>query len=272
MLDGLDIPELASSPPGDVVIWSYGAGVDGTAALIECVRRNIQPPHAIVFADTGGEKPETYAYLDIFDRWLVDHGYPAVTRLFPVNRAQERLTLEGECLRVGKMPSLAYGYKTCSQRFKVDPQIKWANRDPVCRAEVKAGRKFVKAIGYNFDEGDRAKLYADKKSVNWYPLIAWQISRAMAVAIILDAGLPLPPKSACFFCPASTTTQILALAQRNPDLMHRALTIEDRAAASMKTVKGLGRRFNWRAFLDGKGVTIDSAIYDQRPCECHSGL
>ena len=31
---------------------------------------------------TGAEHPHTYAYLDIMDRWLKDHGMPPITRVY----------------------------------------------------------------------------------------------------------------------------------------------------------------------------------------------
>jgi 3'-phosphoadenosine 5'-phosphosulfate sulfotransferase (PAPS reductase)/FAD synthetase len=61
------MPRSTSSPrrmPDSPLIVAYGLGVDRTAMLIEFARRSIRPD-LILFADTGGEKPETYAYLPI---------------------------------------------------------------------------------------------------------------------------------------------------------------------------------------------------------------
>lgn len=43
-------------------IVSYGAGMNSTAMLVEMVRRG-EECAAVVFADTGGERPETYEHL-----------------------------------------------------------------------------------------------------------------------------------------------------------------------------------------------------------------
>ena len=64
------------------------------------------------------------------------------------------------------------------------------------------------------------------------------------------AGLPVPPKSACFFCPASKKPEILELRVRHPDLLDRALAIERAAAPGLTSVRGLGRSFAWAGFLD----------------------
>jgi 3'-phosphoadenosine 5'-phosphosulfate sulfotransferase (PAPS reductase)/FAD synthetase len=43
------------------LVVAYGLGVNSTALLVEFVKQGIRPD-LILFADTGGEKPETYAY------------------------------------------------------------------------------------------------------------------------------------------------------------------------------------------------------------------
>ena len=44
--------------------------------------------------------------------------------------------LEQECLRSGTLPAIAYGYKKCSLKHKIDPQEKFCNNYPPCREEV----------------------------------------------------------------------------------------------------------------------------------------
>ena len=58
-------------------IVSYGAGTNSTALLIEMLNRGI-PCNLITFADTGGERPETYEYMKMFSSWLVSKGFPAI--------------------------------------------------------------------------------------------------------------------------------------------------------------------------------------------------
>lgn len=41
------------------IVVSYGGGTNSTALLVGMVNNKIIPD-AIIFADTGGEKPETY--------------------------------------------------------------------------------------------------------------------------------------------------------------------------------------------------------------------
>jgi 3'-phosphoadenosine 5'-phosphosulfate sulfotransferase (PAPS reductase)/FAD synthetase len=48
--------------PGRPLVVAYGLGVNSTAMLVEFAPRGIRPD-PVLFADTGGEKPETYVRL-----------------------------------------------------------------------------------------------------------------------------------------------------------------------------------------------------------------
>ena len=59
--------ELPDAP----IIVCYGAGVDSTAMIVKLHQAGIRPD-AITFADTGGEKPETYEMVKVMNTWLID--------------------------------------------------------------------------------------------------------------------------------------------------------------------------------------------------------
>ena len=134
---------------------SYGGGVNSTALLIGLHQHRI-PVDLILFADTGAEHPHTYAYLDIMDRWLKEHGMPPITRVYKTTRDSKRLTLEQECLQSGTLPSIAYGFKRCSLKHKIGPQEKFCNHYLPCQKVWAAGKRVVKFIGYDAGEGYRS--------------------------------------------------------------------------------------------------------------------
>jgi 3'-phosphoadenosine 5'-phosphosulfate sulfotransferase (PAPS reductase)/FAD synthetase len=103
-------PSLRPHPDSPLVV-AYGLGVDSTAMLIEFAQRGIKPD-LILFADTGGEKPETYQYLGVIRPFLRRVGFPdvIVVRYQPKRAVYD--TLEGQCLHTGTLPSLAYGGKS----------------------------------------------------------------------------------------------------------------------------------------------------------------
>lgn len=228
-----------TAPPfdlqGEPLLISYGLGVDSTAMLVGLWRRGIRPS-LITFADTGGEKPETYAYLQVISAWLVRIGFPPVTVVRYAGRHARYSTLEGNCLANQTLPSLAFGGKGCSQKFKTAPQNAFRKSHPEVRAAWRAKRKAVVAIGYDCGPADsrRSKVADDKHYRYWYPLREWGWDRDECKRQILAAGLPVPPKSACFFCPATKPEELTALVHQHPELADRIIAMEAAAAPKMR--------------------------------------
>ena len=85
----------------------------------------------------------------------------------------------------------------------------------------------------------------------FYPLLDWGTDRAACEQAIRDAGLPVPVKSARWFCPASKKAEILWPREQHPRLLGRALRIEANARPNLASVRGPGRSSAWADFLDG---------------------
>lgn len=238
-------------------ILSLGMGVNSVAIICGWIEIGYEPFDAILFADTGGEKPHTYAYIAILNAYLVRHGFPEITI---VRKGGNGETLEQNCRRKNMLPSLAYGRKGCSQKFKVGPQEVWGNKR--FKRYFKTGEKVEKLLGYDFKEERRwmgAKL-EDKKYSYRFPLVEWEWDRAACVAAIERAGLPLPGKSACYYCPASTLAEIESLRVTYPDHLRDACRMEFSARHNLKTIHGLGRRFSWIEHLAKSAVTRADAL------------
>lgn len=241
-------------------IVSYGGGTNSTALLIGLHERG-ERPDAITFADTGSERPETYAYVATMNAWCKRVGFPEIVTVMKGGRAE---TLEENCLRMKMLPSAAYGYKGCSHKYKIEPQEQWANNDERCKAAWAAGEKVVKMIGYDADEEHRAKIPEDKKYTYHYPLVEWGWGRDECVDAIARAGLCQPGKNACFFCPSSKPKEIRMMAATHPELIIRALELE--ANAETTAVKGLGRNWSWRNLLATEEMFEFPATVD---CDCY---
>jgi hypothetical protein len=247
------------------LVVAYGAGTNSTAIITGFKERGIRPDY-IVFADTGGEKPQTYQYIEMFSIWLKKNDLPEIIIVKGDTPKQTKdRTLENECLRLWALPSKACGYGTCSAKWKIAPQNKWAKKqrfvDP------------VKAIGFDFGEPDRADKAQEEKG--WdkkFPLIEWFWNRGDCEKSILRAGLPLPGKSSCFFCPSSKKHEILSLSE---ELIERALEIERRGLSTengsiYREVKGLGRRFSWASLIDHHRRQLPLfGFEDPPPTECN---
>jgi hypothetical protein len=212
-------------------VVSYGAGTNSTAMVCEMVRRG-EPIAAIVFADTGGERPETYAHVLEFSEWLTARGYPAITTVQQTTKVGNLAvaTLEAECLTAKRLPGIAYGFGSCSEKWKQRPFRAWLKRTGWTDVTV--------CIGFDADEPHRAERGDEYDSgyAKRYPLIEWDMGRDECVAAIDAAGLKSPGKSACFFCPSSKAHEISSLPKA---LQDRAIALE--ANADLTTIKGLGR-------------------------------
>jgi hypothetical protein len=231
-------------------IVAFGGGVDSTAMILGLIEHQ-RPIDLILFADTGGERPHTYEHIKTFSQWLVDKGYPPITIVERVRRDGSRETLEQECHRRNNLPSIAYGFKSCSQKHKIAPQDKFLNSWKPTQDCWKQGLKAVKYIGYDAGESRRADNAAkrdDPKYTYQYPLIEWGWEREDCLEAIEKAGLKSPGKSACFFCPSSKKHEIIELHKTYPELLDRALAIE--AQAELTSIKGLGRSYSWKTIIE----------------------
>lgn len=248
---------IADSTTRSPLVVSYGVGVDSTAMLIALWRAG-EKPDLILTADTGDEKPETYAYLPVMDRWLASVGFPAITVVRNQRPQSGDKSLSDAVIRLGVLPALAYGAHQCSLVWKRDPQVKYIRRWPPALRAWSEGLPVVNCIGYDAGARDSARRYkAEGKELdgftNRFPLIENGWDRKRCEQEIVAVGLPVPVKSACFHCPASKRSEILWLRDNHPDLHARALLIEAaalpkahaRRADGKNWTPGLGRSFAW---------------------------
>ena len=268
-------------------IVSFGGGTNSTAMIIGMHERGI-PIDLIIFADTGGERPETYAFIETLGEWLSGRGLPKITTI-QQTRHGEPETLESKCLRQNDMPSVAYGYGKCAVEFKIKPQERHCNNNADCKAMWERGEKVNKYIGYDAGEQRRInknqeKHDADKKYAYHFPLLEWGWSREECIDAITRAGLPLPGKSSCFYCPNNKKAEIERLWKKHPDLFARAVAMERNVEKTRKdgtpsSIIGLGRTWTWESYKDAVDAQISLFDYIDEmggcccgmPCGCNDG-
>ena len=239
---------------------AYGVGVDSTAMLVEFVRRGIRP-ELILFADVGAEKPETYEYLPVMQKYLKKHGFPEVITvqyaMKPENVAsrkqhpfgkggkpldpREYKTITENMLYNRTLPSLAYGFRdhSCSSKWKVGPQLDYIANGPYSERAQEAwdaGLPVIRAIGFDASKGDqgrRDRIPDDVRYMHWYPLQEWGWDREQCKEEIRKAGLPVPLKSACFFCPST-----------HPWEIQRFVLMDDPFVDKLRQMEDLSRPYN----------------------------
>ena len=144
----------------------------------------------------------------------------------------------------GCLPSIAFGRHRCSLKYKAAPQEAFLKAwQPAIEAWA-AGDKVIRYIGYDASPRD-GQRYAHARTIddplfdNRYPLRDWGWDREHCKARIVEAGLPVPPKSSCVFCTAMKPDEVRAL---SPEWLRTIVLIEARASPRLKTVEGLWRR------------------------------
>jgi len=231
--------------------------------MIEMVRRGIRIDF-ILFANTGGfsnlgEKHETYRYKRFFSKWLKSKGYPKIKTVVYNSEG-----LYHEVIRLKTLPSIAFEYKTCSQKWKI------STSDRYLKSKGVGNRK--KIIGYDWGEKHRTNTdYTEEGTSFWYPLVEWQMDRMDCVKVIIDAGLPLPPKSSCFFCPNMGAWEIHKLKEEDPCRFDKAIAMEENAQERLTTIRGLGRKNKWSEIIRQPQMLFaedEQFELEKMPCSC----
>lgn len=236
---------LRSALGGRLLAVSFGSGVDSTAMLVALNLAGLRPD-IITFADLAAEKPETMIHLDRMNAVLVQWGWPEIIVCRKIPLASTGYTdLYGNCIANETLPSLAFGMKSCSIKWKQKPQdqvLKGAKSGPNAVSPhplwIKAqqtGQRIVKLIGYDCGRADLRRArnlpVSDADFDYVYPLqiLGWiRHDCVRAITDVLGADM-VPVKSACFFCPASKQWELYWLAAHHPDLLERALFLERNA-------------------------------------------
>ena len=142
------------------------------------------------------------------------------------------------------LPSISLGRHSCSLKWKVAPQDAFLKRWAPAQAAWARGQKVTRLIGYDASPAD-TRRYAHASAIDdplfncRYPLREWNWTRDRCIARIEAAGLPVPPKSSCFFCGAIRPDEVRALPQW---CLRLIVLIEARAEPRLRTVEGLWRR------------------------------
>lgn len=202
----IDISKLELEPIAPDIkkqYLSYGGGVNSTALLILLTEMGID--FEAIFSDHGAEYPETYEFMEL----LTKRGY----KITLINARYNGMGLYEYSVHYKIFPCRRFRW--CTQRFKTDPINKYIEKP--C----------VMYIG--FDAGETNRTFNRSRvsgTENEFPLIDWEIDRDGCKRIIEAAGLPIPRKSGCYFCPFQSKVEFRTLRDKYPELYCNAKTME----------------------------------------------
>ncbi len=232
--------------PRPPVVLAYGIGVDSTALLIELVSRG-EKPAIVLTADTGTEKPSTYAYLDVIGPWMKNHGIRHEIVRYQPKRFKHwpaYYSLLEMALTNATLPSKSLGGSSCSLKYKKAPQDAFLKTwQPAIDAWAR-GQKVTRLIGFDAGVRDRARAahaatIDDPLYSYSYPLQEWGWDRDACIARIEAEGLPVCEKSSCFLCIGMAPAEVRALPRW---CLRLIVLVEARAAPRLHTVEGLWRK------------------------------
>jgi hypothetical protein len=214
-------------------VISYGGGVQSTAMLVLTALGELPPIDAALFANVGddSEHPATLDYVrDVATPWAAEHGITVHT-LDRVRRDGTTETLMGRLTKEGsrslpipiRMSNGAPGIRSCTVDFKIRVVGKWLKAHG-----ASASDPATVCIGISTDELHRAN---NKRAMPYelpiYPLLDLGLDRQGCRDVIAAAGLPVPPKSSCFFCPFHRPQVWAEMRRDEPDLFEKSAALED---------------------------------------------
>jgi hypothetical protein len=213
-------------------ILSFGAGLNSTALLVFLVEHEY-PLDEVVFADTGGELPETYRHLKTVDTYLSQQGIQ---------------------LRIVRSKNGTL-YDTCARRKVIPSQLwRWSTRDYKI-TPIYAYYRSLKAhvnqyLGIAYEERDRMRESGVDYVTNRFPLIEKMVTRQDCIDIIClaDYDFPMPVRSGCYFCPFNSLSRWQEIYEKHKGLYLKAMALEENSKHFPKqrlvklTLRGLQER------------------------------
>lgn len=247
---------------------SYGGGVQSTALLVLAAQRKID--FRLFITANVGEDSENPATLEYVEKIAKPYAEAHDIELAEVRRRWKRgeragqvETLYGRLTREGsrslpipvRMSNGAPGTRSCTVEFKIA-----VIADELKRRGATKDNPAVVALGISVDEIERAKPGIDPKmpfQFRTYPLLDLGLQRRDCMKIIEGAGLPIPEKSACWFCPFHDMEAWRKQKRERPDLFAKSVELErllnDRRDS-------LGKDHVW---LTRFGRPLDECVDDQ---------
>jgi hypothetical protein len=259
-------PQAASCQPNQkpMKVVSYGGGVQSTALLVLAGRGEIDF-RTFLFANVGddSEHPATLSYVrEIAIPYAVRVGL-AIHELRRRRRDGATETLMQRLNRPDtrsisipvRMANGAPGRRNCTADFKIKVVGRWL-REHGATAEAPA----AVGIGISLDEIHRAnRRRREAYEVIEYPLLDLGLRRDDCERIISEAGLPVPPKNSCFFCPLRTVDAWRHQRRYEPDLFAQSVRLEE---TINRRRAALGRD---AVYLTRYGIPLIQAIPDEDP-------
>jgi hypothetical protein len=243
---------------------SYGGGVQSTALIVLATQGRIGRVDAALFANVGddSEHPATLDYVrSVAVPWAAERGLPIHELRRTRKTGVEFDGLHGHIVNHGDPGTLrepipvrgmngAPLSRSCTSDWKIGTVGKWLKQHGATAADPADVLIGISADEFHRASNKRAEAYERPL----YPLLDLGYDRADCQRVIADAGLPVPPKSSCYFCPFHRPQTWAEMRRDEPELFERSAALEDLLNARRDT---LGKD---HVYLTRFGVPLRDAI------------
>ena len=273
-----------STKPPTIQALSLGAGVQSSALLLMSAHGLLPKLDYAAFADTGWERPETYAALDRLENEVAKPAGIEIVRLRAGDIRRDALDPNS---RFSTMPmfirnpdgSKGMLRRQCTSTYKIKILLAEARRrlgaevfDDGRIGRVKRTQSLAMWVGISSDEFHRAKDSGVKYAVNTFPLLELGLTRADAQEYLDSHGFAAVSKSACVGCPYTSNAGWRNLRDNQPEQWNQAVEFDHAIRAGNARANANGRPLLGQAFLHSSLRPLDEAPIDAPPNRRHLRL
>lgn len=225
-------------------VMSNGGGIQSSTLIMMMCLGELPWVDHIIHAETGDDGDATGRHLDWLDSQIIrySNGRIGIHRVSRGGRLSDRFRNRALGKGVtnndrfvtapfytsgGKSGRGGQGKRQCTREFKIEPLEKKQRQllgfEPRQRIPARSCEVW---IGISTDEVVRAGAAYTSWTVNRYPLLEKRMSRQDCVTWLQSHRFPVPPKSACIFCPYKSNAEWRWLRDNDPKAWAEALEID----------------------------------------------
>ena len=252
-------------------ILSFGAGVQSTCILRMSLDGELPALDHVIFADPGAELPGTYENVDMLEAICTQRGIGFHRVITHRSRSAGDIWTDllgtDDSMRWSSPPfyvrqldgGIGMIRRQCTSDYKTDA-IDRKFRELCGLAPGSRGPKEEIAEQWlGIHAGEKARMKCSTK--RWYrvlhPLIELvNMTNGDCVAWLVNRGYPVPPKSACAFCPYQSDRRWLDLSMHHPEIFAQCVDLDEHIRGAAATA------FKGEVYLHRSAQPLAEVIVD----------
>lgn len=266
-------------------VIALGMGMQSTALYLMSSMRLFERADVAIFSDPMSEHPDTYKLVEWLLKWSKECADAIPIHIVkkdlyndiinPINKTKNGNNLYAAIPAFIKKDNGEVGIimRQCTGDYKIKPVVKQIRNI----YGLKARQKMPKTemwLGITIDEAQRMKSSKNSRITNRFPFLELMMSRDDCMNFMKDNGFPIPPKSACVFCPYRPDRDWIKLKKENGKAWKKIIEIDYK----IRQRKDISLKND--VFLHRSCKPIDKVVFkneDQvdmfgNECEGHCGL